>query len=77
MGLFEQPMPPAGQAGAVGSTADRALAREAVARSQVLLATKSGVLPVGQPSAERVLLRRGADDIGVQSGGWTISLAGE
>jgi beta-glucosidase len=76
MGLFEQPMPPAGNTAAVGSKADRALAREAVARSQVLLETKPGVLPVN-PSAGRILIAgRGADDIGVQSGGWTITWQG-
>ena len=69
-------MPPAGNASAVGSEADRALAREAVARSQVLLATTPGALPI-DPSAGQVLLAgRGADDIGVQSGGWTITWQG-
>jgi beta-glucosidase len=75
-GIFEHPMPPGGQASAVGSIADRALAREAVARSLVLLSTSPAVLPVN-PTGGRVLLAgRGADDIGVQSGGWTITWQG-
>ena len=76
LGLFEQPMPPEGEASVVGSEANRALAREAVARSQVLLATAPGVLPI-DPAAGAVLLAgRGANDIGVQSGGWTITWQG-
>ena len=76
MGLFEQPMPPAGNAAAVGSEAVRTLAREAVARSQVLLETTPGVLPVDQSAGRVLLAGRGADDIGVQSGGWTITWQG-
>ena len=45
MGLFEHPMPPDGQAAAVGSASDRALARKAVAESLVLLKTSTGALP--------------------------------
>lgn len=76
MGLFERPMPPAGRTAAVGSSANRALAREAVAGSAVLLATRPGVLPI-DVAAETVLLAgRGADDIGRQSGGWTITWQG-
>jgi beta-glucosidase len=76
MGLFEHPMPPSGLGAAVGSSADRELAREAVARSQVLLATSPGVLPI-DPTAGTVLLAgRGADDVGLQSGGWTITWQG-
>jgi len=75
MGLFERPMPPAGRTAAVGSAEDRALAREAVGRSAVLLETAPGVLPIGE--ADTVLLSGpAADDIGRQSGGWTISWLG-
>ncbi len=75
MGLFEQPMPPAGGNGALGTDAHQGLGREAVAASAVLLATKAGVLPIG--ADENVLLAgSGADDIGLQSGGWTITWQG-
>jgi len=75
MGLFEHPMPPDGNAAAVGSDADRALARQAVAASLVLLKASPGALPIG--AADSVLLAgNGADDIGLQSGGWTISWQG-
>ena len=75
MGLFEHPMPPDGQAAAVGSAADRTLAREAVARSLVLLKTSPDALPIG-PTDSVLLAGPGADDIGLQSGGWTISWQG-
>jgi beta-glucosidase len=76
MGLFEHPMPPVGQSSAVGSVADRALAREAVARSLVLLSTFPGALPVSASSGGVLLAGRGADGIGIQSGGWTITWQG-
>lgn len=75
MGLFEAPMPPAGGAAALGSEAHRALGREAVAASAVLLATEPGVLPIG-PDETILLAGSGADDIGLQSGGWTITWQG-
>ena len=75
LGLFEHPMPPDGQTAAVGSDADRALARKAVAESLVLLKTSKGALPVD--AGDTVLLTGpGADDIGTQSGGWTITWQG-
>ena len=76
MGLFETPMPAAGNESEVGSDADRAIARTAVAESAVLLRTSPNVLPI-TGSGERVLLAGpGADDIGIQSGGWTITWQG-
>jgi beta-glucosidase len=75
MGLFEQPMPPAGRGADVGSSADRELARAAVAGSAVLLKTGPGVLPIA--AADSVLLSGpAADDIGRQSGGWTMTWQG-
>ena len=75
MGLFEQPMPPAGRDGDVGSAADRELARAAVAGSAVLLRIGPGVLPIR--STDTVLLSGpAADDIGRQSGGWTMTWQG-
>ncbi|MGD0247627.1 MAG: glycoside hydrolase family 3 C-terminal domain-containing protein, partial [Candidatus Limnocylindrales bacterium] len=75
MGLFENPMPPAGAWGSVGSDANRAVASKAVSESAVLLKTTAGALPVA--TASSVLLAGvGADDIGISSGGWTISWQG-
>ena len=75
MGLFEKPMPAAGRESEVGSDADRAIARTAVAESAVLLKTSPNVLPLA--AGQKVLLAGpGADDIGIQSGGWTITWQG-
>jgi beta-glucosidase len=75
LGLFETPMPPPGNGAMVGAEAHRALARDAVAASMVLLRTSGDALPIGP--RDRVLLAgSGADDIGLQAGGWTISWQG-
>ena len=76
MGLFEQPMPPAGLWDGVGSAAHRELARTAVSRSAVLLKTRKGALPIA-PQASVLLAGAGADDIGIASGGWTLTWQGQ
>ena len=76
MGLFEKPMPAAGRESEVGSAADRAIARTAVAESAVLLKTSPNALPLAASGQKVLLAGQGADDIGIQSGGWTISWQG-
>jgi beta-glucosidase len=76
MGLFEKPMPAAGRESVVGSDANRAIARAAVAESAVILRTTPGVLPIAPTGTTALLAGQGADDIGIQSGGWTISWQG-
>ena len=76
MGLFEKPMPAAGKESEVGSDADRAIARTAVAESAVLLKTSPNVLPIAASGTKVLLAGQGADDIGIQSGGWTITWQG-
>jgi beta-glucosidase len=76
MGLFEKPMPAAGKESEVGSDADRAIARAAVAESAVLLKTSPNVLPIAASGKKVLLAGQGADDIGIQSGGWTITWQG-
>ncbi len=76
MGLFEKPMPAAGRVAEVGKDADRAIARTAVARSAVLLRTSPNVLPIAASGKKVLLAGEGADDIGIQSGGWTITWQG-
>jgi beta-glucosidase len=75
MGLFENPMPAPGKLDEVGSAAARAIASQAVSESAVLLKTSSGALPIAS-TAKVLLAGQGANDIGVQSGGWTISWQG-
>ncbi|MGK5685228.1 glycoside hydrolase family 3 protein [Actinoplanes sp. URMC 104] len=75
LGLFEHPYASADRIGEVGSAAHRRLAREAVARSQVLLKNARGLLPL-RPDAKVYVAGRNADDIGNQAGGWTIDWQG-
>jgi len=75
MGLFESPMPPDADA-EVGSDAHRAIAREAVGKAAVLLKAAPGLLPLSATDGDVLLAGSGADNIGLQSGGWTISWQG-
>ena len=60
-----------------GSPAHRAVARKAVAKSLVLLKNADKVLPLAKTAKHIHLAGRGADDIGIQCGGWTIKWQGE
>ena len=74
MGLFEHPGPVAAASKLVGNAAHRALAREAVRNSQVLLKNQ-GALPLRR--GQRLLVAgTHADDLGRQSGGWTLVWSG-
>ncbi len=74
MGLFQAARPNEGREGVIGAPEHRAIAREAVRKSLVLL-KNNGVLPV-KASATVLVAGLGADDIGKQSGGWTLSWQG-
>ena len=74
MGLFDDPMPDPSLEASVGSDEHRAVARQAVAASQVLL-ENDGILPLRQ--GQRVaVFGRAADSTGWQSGGWTLTWQG-
>ncbi|MFN2099793.1 glycoside hydrolase family 3 N-terminal domain-containing protein [Altererythrobacter sp. MF3-039] len=64
----------AGQYELLASAEHRALAREAVAKSQVLL-KNNGVLPL-KAGANVLVAGSAADDIGQASGGWTLEWQG-
>ena len=78
-GLFEKGAPStrqlAGEAEIIGSPKHRAIARDAVRKSLVLLKNKNQLLPLkGQ---QHILVTGdGADNIGKQNGGWTITWQG-
>src|SRR5256884_797677 len=76
LGLFEHPFTDRSWTSSVGSAAHRDLAREAVRKSQVLLKNKFGVLPLPKTAPQIFVAGKNADDIGNQSGGWTISWQG-
>lgn len=59
----------------VGAAEHRAVSREAVRKSLVLLKNNGGLLPVA-PGSKVLVTGPAADDIGHQSGGWTISWQG-
>ena len=76
LGLFEQPVGQDALLKGVGSKEHRALAREAVGKSLVLLKNTDDVLPLATNTPVIFVAGAAADDIGIQSGGWTITWQG-
>ncbi|MBU2180004.1 MAG: glycoside hydrolase family 3 C-terminal domain-containing protein, partial [Gammaproteobacteria bacterium] len=78
-GLFEKPSPAArplsGKTDIIGSAEHRAVAAAAVQQSLVLLKNQQGLLPLN-PMQKVLVTGQGADNIGMQSGGWTITWQG-
>ncbi len=76
MGLFENPYANLDNLSLVGAEEHRAVARQAVAESAVLLQNNNDVLPIAPDVSTILVAGVGADDIGMQSGGWTIEWQG-
>ena len=74
LGLFDAARPYEGRLELIGSAAHRALAREAVRKSLVLL-KNDGVLPI-KASARVLVAGPAARSIAAQAGGWSISWQG-
>lgn len=60
-----------------GSAEHRAVARQAVRESMVLLKNERGALPLSKSARRIHVAGKSADDIGVQTGGWTIFWQGK
>lgn len=72
LGLFEHPYTDPALRQTVGSNAHRELARQAVRESLVLLKNDRSALPIAKKTTSIYVAGAGADDIGIQCGGWTI-----
>lgn len=78
MNLFEDPFMGEGELASVGCADHRAIAREAVQQSAVLLQNNGGLLPLNPQDGAHILVAGvGADDLGMQCGGWTIEWMGK
>jgi beta-glucosidase len=74
LGLFEHPYTDRTNASTIGSPAHREVARQAAAESQVLL-KNAGALPLSN-SASIYVAGSNANDLGNQTGGWTVTWQG-
>jgi beta-glucosidase len=79
-GLFDDDWSPTADrslAASFGSDEHRAVARQAVRESLVLLKNEGGLLPLAKDARRIHVAGPGADDIGMQSGGWTVDWQGK
>jgi len=74
-GVFRPDRPVEGRLEMLGSPEHRALARQAVRQSLVLLKNEGGVLPI-RAGARVLVAGAAADDIGQAAGGWTLTWQG-
>jgi beta-glucosidase len=77
LALFERPFGDESLLPLVGSEAHRAVAREAVRKSLVLLKNEGGALPLAANTPFILVAGPAADDVGLQCGGWTIAWQGQ
>lgn len=75
-GLFEHPYTDRSLASTIGNREHRDLARQAVRESAVLLKNEGRVLPLPKTGGKIFVAGSNADDIGNQSGGWTVTWQG-
>ncbi|WP_310475274.1 glycoside hydrolase family 3 N-terminal domain-containing protein [Sandarakinorhabdus sp.] len=75
LGLLDAAPMERGDPSRIGAPSHLEIAREAVAKSLVLLKNNDGVLPV-RPGARVLIAGPGADNMAMQSGGWTVTWQG-
>jgi len=76
LGLFDNPFGDANYTSVVGSNEHRKIARDAVRKSVVLLKNDSNTLPLNR-SSKVTIVGSGANNIGIQNGGWTVEWQGK
>jgi len=76
IGLFDNPIKKPKNTAVVGSKKHRELARKSVRKSLVLLKNDNQILPLQKNNSKITLVGEHADNIGYQSGGWTIHWQG-
>lgn len=77
MGLFASTAVDPKLTASVGSAEHRAVARQCVRESLVLLKNDNHVLPLKKNLHHLVVVGEGADDLGMQCGGWTSNWQGK
>jgi beta-glucosidase len=77
MGLMDEKLAPPPSSFAFGTPEHRAVARQAVRESLVLLKNEHNTLPLSKSGARIRVTGKSADDIGNQCGGWTITWQGK
>jgi beta-glucosidase len=76
LNLFNRPYAQTEYLSSVGSEGHRMLARQAVSESLVLLKNNHHTLPMSKDTNTILLAGMGADNLGMQCGGWTIEWIG-
>jgi beta-glucosidase len=76
LGLFDSTATDPQLTAAIGSPAHRAVARECVRQSLVLLKNDHHILPLAKNIKHLAVVGVAADDLGMQCGGWTIDWQG-
>jgi len=76
LGLFDEPFVDRRLIASVGSAEHRAVARQCVQKSLVLLKNSQSALPLPKKMTRLVVAGKAADDLGIQCGGWTIDWQG-
>lgn len=77
LGLFEHPMPDTKYQATIRSREHLELARQAVRESLVLLRNENNVLPLSKDTPVIFVAGEGGNDLGLQSGGWTLEWQGK
>ena len=76
LGLFENPYTDTSRLESFSQQTYRDLSREAVSQSLVLLQNNNDVLPLAADVATVFVAGAGADNVGMQAGGWTLTWQG-